>query len=112
MIELLLVVGLMSCSSGLSESEAAQIKQALVGSWGTVTEDGVKNSSVGWTFYEDGTASSFAFGAGNSGTYEIQRDKIVLTYHSGGEAVFLYSFENGALQMKGDSAGWWNMYRQ
>jgi len=102
--------GCASNSSGVKNEK--EIKSALVGTWGTQTQDGVKNKNIGWVFNADGTASSFAFGAGAKGTYVIEEGKIILTYESGDSTHFVYSFSNGELKLKGESSGWWNMWKQ
>ena len=107
MLIMVVVFSLFGCASNENK-----IKNALVGTWGAQTQDGVKDKNIGWIFNADGTASLFAFGPVESGTYDIQQGKIVLTYESGDSATFIYSFDNGELKLKTEDSAWWNLWKQ
>lgn len=108
----LIVFSLASCGETPKESfDDSKVKSELVGQWGTTTKDGTKNSSIGYIFNEDGTASSVAFGPGADGTYVIEEGKVILTYESGQKATFIYEYDDGNFQLKLESAEWWNLYK-
>ena len=112
MLVMVMMASFFGCASnGSKVKNEEEIKSALVGKWGTQTKDGEKNKNIGWIFNADGTASSFAFGAGAKGTYVIEDGKIALTYESGDTTYFVYSFADGELKLKGEDSSWWNMWK-
>lgn len=108
-LALVMVLGLVGCGNKYSEEE---VQEALVGTWTIVTKDGLSENNIGWSFYEDGTASSYAFGPGSEGTYKIKGDSIELLYNNGKTALFKYSFDEGEFKIKTDTAEWWNLRKQ
>ena len=108
-LALVMVLGLVGCGNKYSEEE---VQEALVGTWTIVTKDGLSENNIGWSFYEDGTASSHAFSSGSEGTYKIKGDSIELLYNNGKTALFKYSFDEGEFKIKTDTAEWWNLRKQ
>lgn len=108
-LALVMVLGLVGCGNKYSEEE---VQEALVGTWTIVTKDGLSENNIGWSFYEDGTASSHVFSSGSEGTYKIKGDSIELLYNNGKTALFKYSFDEGEFKIKTDTAEWWNLRKQ